>query len=112
MIYSLMGSVLSFKNYRWRGGGGRPASPPSLILQKCAILYWYHSTSLATRDYLGLMLYDECWHNIELVDNSNIDKRGLGAKGLHLDMSGTTQSTMNFKSTVEQILRKISLNIM
>ena len=31
MVYSLLGSVLSFKNY-W-GGGGAP--PPSIILQKC-----------------------------------------------------------------------------
>ena len=36
MIYSLLGSVSSFKNYRGGGGGGAPAPPPSLILQKCA----------------------------------------------------------------------------
>ena len=33
MIYSLLGSVLSFKNCR-RGGEAAPAPPPSLILQK------------------------------------------------------------------------------
>ena len=31
---SLLGSVSSLENYE-RGGGGRPAPPPSLILRKC-----------------------------------------------------------------------------
>ena len=44
MIYSLLGSVWYFKNYRcvcvcvWGGGGeGGLASPSSLILQKCSL---------------------------------------------------------------------------
>ena len=40
---------------------------------------------------VNICLQNSCKkHNIELIDNSNIDKRGLSAKGLHLNMSGTT----------------------
>ena len=41
-------------------------------------------------------------HNTELVDNSNIDKRGLSAKGLHLNMSGTTRLAMNFNALLDR----------
>ena len=47
----------------------------------------------------------EC-KNIELVDNSHIDKRGLGVKGLHLNMSGTDRLALNFKSVLTKFYCK------
>ena len=45
-----------------------------------------------------------CEHeNIELVDNSNITKRGLGVEGLHLNMSGTARLALNFKSVLTKV---------
>ena len=41
-------------------------------------------------------------HNIEIADNSNIDKRGLSAKGLNLNMSGATRLAMNFKALLNR----------
>ena len=40
--------------------------------------------------------------NIELVD-TNITKRGLGVKGLHLNMSGTSRLALNFKSVLTKV---------
>ena len=52
---------------------------------------------------VNICLQNSCKkHNIELVDNSNIDKRGLSAKGLHLNMSGTTRLAMNFKALLNR----------
>ena len=41
--------------------------------------------------------------NIFIVDNSNIDKRGLSAKGLHLNRSGEARLAMNFKAKLRSI---------
>ena len=52
---------------------------------------------------VNICLQNSCKkHNIELVDNSNINKRGLSAKGLHLNMSGTTRLAMNFKALLNR----------
>ena len=48
MIYSLLGSVLSFKNYWW-GGGAPPQS--SLILQKC-VAYQVQYAFLSTVQWI------------------------------------------------------------
>ena len=41
--------------------------------------------------------------NIELVENSNITKLGLGFKGLHLNKSGTSRLALNFKSVLTEV---------
>ena len=47
MTHSLLGSVWYFKNYRWWGGGERPAPPPSIILQKYVRNFQIHLLFLA-----------------------------------------------------------------
>ena len=45
-----------------------------------------------------------CKHdNIFIVRNSGIDKRGLSAKGFHLNRSGEARLAMNFKSKLVSI---------
>ena len=41
--------------------------------------------------------------NIELVDNSNITKLGLGFKGLRFNKSGSFRLALNFKSVLTKV---------
>ena len=53
---------------------------------------------------VNLKLEEVCKRdNIFILDNSNIDKRGQNAKGLHLNRFGEARLAMNFKAKLRSI---------
>ena len=79
-------------------------SPDTKVILSSLTLRLVSDESKSKVVKVNAQLKSICEHeNIELVDNSNITKRGLGVKGLHLNMSRTARLALNFKSVLTKV---------